>query len=144
MRQRINFSREVLLVEIERRCRDAGCRARGRTGLTKAEARVYDGWTCERCERRWDDVLTERDVPTEWWEELVLTTLQGGRAKRADAEPGEVVLRMSEAWRRGQSDASRTTEAGASGVEANSVTGVARGETKKTGGNDSDGDGDGS
>lgn len=108
MRQRINFRREVLLVEIERRCRDARCNARGRIGLTKAEARVYDAWTCERCEQRWDDSLSERDVP-EWWEELTLTGLEGLRplpSSRTGAreEASEVVARLSDAWRRARAE----------------------------------------
>ena len=68
----IVIPRDVLLVEIERRCRDAQCNARTRIGLTKDEARVYEGFECERCGQSWDDLLTERDVP-EWWEELGAT-----------------------------------------------------------------------
>lgn len=98
---KITIPRELLLVEIERRCPDRECNARTRIGLTKEEARAYCGFECERCERKWDDVLTERDVP-EWWEELTITGL---RAIREDAgsgldEPGEVVKRMSEEFRR--------------------------------------------
>jgi hypothetical protein len=70
-RSRILIPREVLLVEIERRCPEAQCNARTRIGLTRTEARVYDGFECERCGRVWDDLLTERDVP-EWWEELAI------------------------------------------------------------------------
>jgi len=70
MRGRIVIPRELLLIEIERRCPDEACQARTRIGLTKEEARAYCGFECERCEHRWDDVLTERDVP-EWWEEMV-------------------------------------------------------------------------
>jgi hypothetical protein len=97
----IFIARELLLVEIERRCRlDAHCNARTRVGLTKAEAREYCGFTCERCERWNEDVLTERDVP-EWWEELTLTGLDGLRRLRstAEAEPGEVVKRLSDNYR---------------------------------------------
>lgn len=99
----IFIAREVLLVEIERRCHlDADCNARTRVGLTKAEAREYCGFTCERCERWNDDVLMERDVP-EWWEELALTGLDGLRRLRptTDAEPGEVVKRLSDNYRAG-------------------------------------------
>lgn len=67
---RIAIPREVLLLEIERRCENAQCNARIRVGLTKDEARVYAGFECERCGELWDDLLTERDVP-EWWEELI-------------------------------------------------------------------------
>lgn len=97
----ISFRREVLLVEIERRCADAQCNARTRAGLTKEDARSYRGFSCERCERWHDDVLTERDIP-EWWEELTVTGLEGVRPRAAVAgqdEPGEVVERMSDAWR---------------------------------------------
>ena len=58
-----------------------------------------------RCERRHADVLTERDIP-DWWEELTVTGLTGLRprtaAHTADAatdDAGEVVARMSAAWR---------------------------------------------
>ncbi|MDT5060650.1 MAG: hypothetical protein QOH63_1109 [Acidobacteriota bacterium] len=101
MRSRIIIPREVLLVEIERRCPDAECNARTRIGLTKEEARAYCGFECERCGRSWDDVLTERDVP-EWWEELTITDLYSVRENKSAEpdEPGEVVTRMSESFRR--------------------------------------------
>lgn len=97
-RKNIAIPREVLLVEIERRCGvDDECNARTRIGLTKEEARAYCGFTCERCERWNTDVLTERDVP-DWWEELAITGLSGLREPRLPAatEPGEVITRMSE------------------------------------------------
>jgi hypothetical protein len=101
------FPREVLLVEIERHCADESCNARTRVGLTKEEARLYEGFECERCERWNADGLTERDIP-EWWEELTVTGLAtlrgtsptGDEAARMD-EAGEgsaVVARLSEAW----------------------------------------------
>jgi hypothetical protein len=97
--KRFVFPREVLLVEVERRCSDAACGARARIGLTKAEARAYTGFECEACGVWNDDALAERDVP-EWWEELKVTGLEGVRMlEGAEAEPGEVVARMSEAWR---------------------------------------------
>lgn len=101
MKDRIAIPRELLLVEIERRCRDALCNARTRIGLTKDEARAYCGFKCARCERRWDDVLTERDVP-EWWEELTITGLYAVREKREQGpdETCEAVERMSEDFRR--------------------------------------------
>ena len=96
------FPREVLLVEIERHC--AECNARARVGLTKEEARLYDGFECERCEHRNDDGLTERDIP-DWWEELTVTGLDTLRGKQAAGgevsdDSGEVVSRLSDAWRR--------------------------------------------
>jgi hypothetical protein len=98
----IIIPREVLLVEIERRCAvDAECNARARIGLTKEEARAYCGFTCERCERWNEDILTERDVP-EWWEELVITGLSTLRAVAAPAvaeEPSEVIKRLSENYK---------------------------------------------
>ncbi len=100
-RQQIVFPREVLLVEIERRCADERCNAKTRIGLTRAEALVYRGFECARCERWHEDVLTERDVP-DWWESLAVTGLDALRP-RAEAidvnESGAVVARMSAAWR---------------------------------------------
>lgn len=104
-RQRIVFPREVLLVEIERHCADAHCNARTRIGLTKAEARLYDGFECAVCERWNDDGLTERDIP-DWWEELTITGLETLRARTLSADTPEeakgaddgVVTRLSEAW----------------------------------------------
>ncbi|HEX8457681.1 MAG TPA: hypothetical protein VF656_10325 [Pyrinomonadaceae bacterium] len=108
------FPREVLLVEIERHCAEASCNARTRIGLTKEEARLYDGFECERCERWHADGLTERDIP-DWWEELNITGLAtlgrgaGGdsqddsaasRSVEANDEAGGVVARLSDAWKR--------------------------------------------
>ena len=98
----IFIQREVLLIEIERRCRvDANCNARSRIGLTKEEARAYCGFTCERCERWNEDFLAERDVP-EWWEELNVTGLKTLRELRQPDgdDPGEVVKRLSENYRK--------------------------------------------
>lgn len=102
----IFIRREVLLVEIERRCAvDAECSARTRIGLTKEEARGYCGFTCERCERWNVDILTERDVP-DWWEELIITGLSTLRAvvalttpASAADEPGEVIKRLSDNYK---------------------------------------------
>ena len=112
----ITFRRDVLLVEIERRCADRQCNARTRTGLTKDEARVYEGFECERCERWNEDVLSERDIP-EWWEELRLTGLDGVRALEdvSGGEPGEVVTRLSDAWRDVRGQAKRDEEDGDGG-----------------------------
>lgn len=106
MKRSINIPREVLLVEIERRCAvDADCNARARIGLTKEEARSYCGFTCERCERWNEDFLSERDVP-EWWEELAVTGLLSLRAPATpeQEETGEVVARLSENYRKQRSE----------------------------------------
>lgn len=125
IRRRVVVPREVLLVEIERYCPDADCTALSRVGLTKAEARAYTGFTCGRCERQWDDSLGERDIP-DWWEELKITSLEGVRALPAVAQedaddPGEVVARMSDAWRAGR---------GARGESLTQEGGVDAGETR--------------
>jgi hypothetical protein len=107
-RSRIVIPREVLLIEIERHCADENCNARTRIGLTKAEARLYDGFECERCECWNEDGLTERDIP-DWWEELTITgldTLRAGNlgsstsqaSEAGEGEGGGVVARLSEAW----------------------------------------------
>lgn len=99
-KSKIIIPREVLLVEIERRCRLPECGARNRIGLTKDEARSYCGFECERCKGWNADSLTERDVP-EWWEELAVTDLYAVRETRGSApdEPGEVIKRMSDNYR---------------------------------------------
>ncbi|HEV2707501.1 MAG TPA: hypothetical protein VGV59_16410 [Pyrinomonadaceae bacterium] len=111
VRRRIAFARELLLVEIERYCADAQCHARTGVGLTKEEARFYTGFECERCGLWNEDALAERDIP-EWWEELKITSLDGLRPARIDASEaseeatGEVVRRLSDAWRRDAQDSS--------------------------------------
>lgn len=106
---RIVTRRGLLLVEIERRCRDPHCGAQHRIGLTKCEARNYTGFECERCGHRYADALSERDIP-EWWEELFVLNLDAVRGRQpadadepaafAVAEPEEFVRRLSEEWRR--------------------------------------------
>lgn len=101
-RQRIVMPREVLLIEIERRCRMSPCEARNRLGLTKEEARDYLGFTCERCEAWNPDTLSERDIP-DWWEELRVTGLGSLRGAdgvpAAEVDPSETVRRLSELYR---------------------------------------------
>ena len=103
VRRRVVVPRELLLVEVERYCRDSLCGARNSVGVTKEEARSYEGFTCERCEQHWDDALTERDIP-EWWEELKITSLEGLRPARVEVRESEEgpVERMSAAWREGR------------------------------------------
>src|SRR5215218_930354 len=103
MVKRIVIAREVLLVEVERWCGDHVCNARTRLSLTKAEARTYTGFECQRCERWNDDALAERDIP-EWWEELKVASLEGLRpvpdaGVGGEDEPGAVIARMSDAWK---------------------------------------------
>jgi hypothetical protein len=74
--KRIVFPREVLVVEVERRCGESLCGARARVSLTKAQARAYTGFECVRCGRWYADALSEHDIP-EWWEELNVTSLRG-------------------------------------------------------------------
>jgi hypothetical protein len=110
---KIVFPRELLLVEVERRCGEAACGARVRVPLTKEEARAYTGFECERCGVWNDDALSERDIP-EWWEELKITSLDGVRPSREVASGEETagpVERLSEAW--GRLRAGRGTAAGA-------------------------------
>ena len=97
---KIVIPRELLLVEIERRCRLPECNAKARIGLTKDEARSYSGFECERCQEWNVDGLTERDVP-EWWEELAVTDLYAIRSALVDApnEFGDVIDRMSDNYR---------------------------------------------
>ena len=111
--KRFGFPREVLLVEVERRCAGAACGARSRIGLTKAEARAYTGFECEACGLWCDDVLSERDVP-EWWEELKITSLDGVRELSAETEApaGEVVARLSDAWNSRLDTGDSTEESG--------------------------------
>ena len=69
VRHAIIVPREVLLIEIERRCSFSDCNARVSVGLTKQEALRYRGFECVRCGRWNDDRLGERDVP-DWWAEI--------------------------------------------------------------------------
>jgi hypothetical protein len=112
----------VLLIEIERHCSDQHCNARTRIGLTKEEARLYDGFECERCELWQADGLSERDIP-DWWEELTITgldTIRSANNSAADTpetkeagEGGGVVARLSEAWQRRSSSNSERRDASA-------------------------------
>jgi hypothetical protein len=102
--KKIVFPREVLLVEVDRRCGGEGCGARARVALTKEEARSYTGFECERCGHWNDDALAERDIP-DWWEELKITSLDAlrpvvpPRGGWVDETAG-AVERLSDAWGR--------------------------------------------
>jgi hypothetical protein len=123
---RLVFPREVLLIEIERHCADENCNARTRIGLTKEEARLYEGFECARCELWQADGLSERDIP-DWWEELTITGLDTLRTDKPIASKsiaagtpetdeagagGGVVARLSEAWHRRRSSSSRSEARG--------------------------------
>lgn len=84
--KRFVFPREVLLVEIERRCGEPVCGARVKLSLTKAQARAYTGFECERCGRWYADALSELDIP-EWWEELNVASLRGLKPVRESPKP---------------------------------------------------------
>ncbi|HEY6189170.1 MAG TPA: hypothetical protein VIW80_16070 [Pyrinomonadaceae bacterium] len=101
VRYRIGIPRRVLLLEIERRCSDPQCNTRAQIGLTKEDARLYCGFECEQCKRWTSDSLSERDIP-DWWEELTITDMHTVRAQqsRTGEEPGELISRMSDDYRR--------------------------------------------
>src|ERR1044071_1240774 len=93
--KRFVFPREVLLVEVERRCGELLCGGRVKLSLTKEDARAYTGFECERCGRWYADALTERDIP-EWWEELNVASLRGLKPARASVKPkGEVSKQLT-------------------------------------------------
>lgn len=100
-RRKLIIPRNVLLVEIERRCALPDCGGKTRIGLTKEEARAYTGFECERCKGWNEDTLSERDIP-DWWEELAITDLYAlhEQAAQEPYEPSETVKRMNEEERR--------------------------------------------
>jgi hypothetical protein len=71
--QKFYFPREVLLVEIERRCRFADCNARNLIGLTKLEAIEYRGFDCSKCQRWNDDTVSPEALPDSWANELLMS-----------------------------------------------------------------------
>ena len=130
---RFGFTRALLLLEVERRCALGGCAQSRRVALTKAEARGYVGFTCERCASWNEDRLAERDVP-EWWDELRADmvdrshnmpppvsvdeawsrTWRGELRLNDDDEPGATESRLNAAWRRavhGDEEAGEMTDA---------------------------------
>jgi len=62
----ITIKREVLLIEIERRCSVGECIARNFIGLTKQEAVTFNGFECSECEQWNDDALKQSEVPDSW------------------------------------------------------------------------------
>lgn len=69
---RLNFPREVLLVEIERYCSFPDCAARNTVGLTKEEAIEYRGFDCFKCERWNDDAIGLDLLPESWADSIPL------------------------------------------------------------------------
>jgi hypothetical protein len=70
--QKFYFPREVLLVEIERRCQFADCGSRNLIGLTKLEAIEYRGFDCSKCQRWNDDTVMPDALPDSWTNELMI------------------------------------------------------------------------
>jgi len=60
------FPRDVLVIEIDRRCGADECRARNQISLTKAEAIEYRGFNCSQCESWSDDRLHQSEIPESW------------------------------------------------------------------------------
>jgi RES domain-containing protein len=71
-RQKFYFPREVLLVEIERRCQFPECEARNLVSLTKSEAIEYRGFDCDKCQRWNDDTVRPEALPESWAQELLM------------------------------------------------------------------------
>ena len=66
MRSNFSFPREVLVIEIVRRCTFVDCALRNQIGLTKAEAIEYRGFHCSHCERWNDDQINQWELPESW------------------------------------------------------------------------------
>ena len=65
------FPREVLVIEIDRRCAADDCNQRNQISLTKAEAIGYRGFNCSECERWNDDRLNQSEMPESWNEDSI-------------------------------------------------------------------------
>ena len=65
------FPRDVLVIEIGRRCAGDECHARNLISLTKAEAIGYRGFNCSECETWNDDRVTQSEMPDSWNEESI-------------------------------------------------------------------------
>ena len=63
------FPREVLVIEIDRRCAADDCDHRNQISLTKAEAIGYRGFNCSECERWNEDRLNQSEKPVSWDED---------------------------------------------------------------------------
>jgi len=74
MGRRFLFPREVLLVEIERRCSFPDCGSRNQVSLTKAEAIGYRGFRCDKCDRWNDDTVGPEELPASWEIDLIHTS----------------------------------------------------------------------
>ena len=62
----ITIIRDILLVQVDRRCFFPDCGKKNSLGLTKNEVRNYTGFECTHCKRWNEDVLTQREVPPSW------------------------------------------------------------------------------
>lgn len=60
------FPRDVLVIELDRRCAADDCRTRNQISLTKVEAIEYRGFNCSECERWNDDRLNQSEMPESW------------------------------------------------------------------------------
>jgi hypothetical protein len=69
-RTSFHFPRQVLVIEIDRRCSTEECRARNQISLTKTEAIEYRGFNCAECERWNDDRLSQSEMPDSWHESI--------------------------------------------------------------------------
>jgi len=67
-----HFPRQVLLIEIERYCQVADCRARNVISLTKQETIEYRGFDCHKCEQWNPDAVNRGELPESWVAELEL------------------------------------------------------------------------
>jgi len=65
-KQRFQFPRSTLLIQIDRRCTFPDCAARNQISLTKQEAIEYRGFECFQCERPNEDRLSESELPGSW------------------------------------------------------------------------------
>ena len=67
-KKEFHFPRDVLVIEIDRRCVAEECRARNQISLTKTETIGYRGFNCAECEQWNDDRLSQSEMPESWHE----------------------------------------------------------------------------